>query len=154
MSEVFHGVVVRCLESDARTQFNSLDCKVPLRMVRLDDDVFGVYTGRQHTPRVLERITGELQRIAAQLSRANGAALFYSYDSRVGPWYQLFEVGEMTREDNPMDRSGNTWGKGHPLEAIGASRSLNERVDEAFLYDILDPLVESSPKWSESKWRL
>ena len=107
MSQVFHGVAVRSSEPEARALFATLDSRVPLRLVRLDDDVFGIYARRRaddfpgelrRVSTQLARMPGELQRIADQLSRATGAALFYWYDTRVGPWYQLFEHGQMTRD--------------------------------------------------------
>src|SRR5262245_50807050 len=110
MSQVFHGVVVRSSEPEARALFATLDSRVPLRLVRLDDDVFGIYARRgaedypgdlRRVSAQLARIPGELQRIAAQVSLAAGAALFYWYDSRVGSWDQLFERGQMTRECKP-----------------------------------------------------
>lgn len=156
MSLVFHGVVVRSSEPEARALFASLDSRLPLRLVRLDDDVFGIYARRRaDVPGELRRISAhlariprELQRIAAQLSRATGAALFYWYDTRVGDWYQLFEHGQMTRELDPCNRSRDSWGKGDPLEAIGARRSLHKVVEDAFQYDSLDPVADNRPEWA------
>jgi hypothetical protein len=146
MSQVFHGVVVRCSEPEARALFASLVPRLPLRLVRLDDEVFGIYASRDYA-----KAPRELQRIAAQLSHTTGAALFYWYDTRVGDWYQLFEHGLMTRELDPCSRSHDSWGKGDPLEAIGASRSLHNIVEEAFLYNILEPLAENRPEWWKFK---
>src|SRR5262245_6873675 len=153
MSQVFHGVVVRSSEPEVRALFAALDSRVPLRLVQLDEGVFGVYAQRrgdgsgdlQRISKQLARIPGELQRIAAELSRTTRSALFYWYDSRVGDWYQLFEHGEMTRELVADEHPRDTW---DPLEAIGARRSLHEVVESAFLYDTLDPLAESRPVYT------
>jgi hypothetical protein len=158
MSQVFHGVVVRISEPEARALFATLDSRLPLlplRLVRLDDDVFGIYVRRRadepcelrRISAQLARIPGELQRIAAQLSHAAGAALLYWYDSRVGGWCQLFEHGRMARELRPDDPP-DSWGKGDPLAAIGARRSLDKVVEEAFLYDTLEPLAVKRPEWA------
>jgi hypothetical protein len=138
MSLVFHGIVVRCSEPEARALFAAVKSKLSLRLVRLDNDVFGVYTERG------QLAFGALQRIATQFSNARKAALLYWSDTRVSSWFQLYEHGRMTRELNPVHsrkRARAAWGGGDPLEAIGVNRALHRLVEEAFLYDILDPVA-------------
>lgn len=43
MSLVFHGVIFRSSEAAARSHFTSLNSTLPLRLVQLDDGVFGIY---------------------------------------------------------------------------------------------------------------
>ena len=73
MSHLFQGIILRCSEPAARALFSSLDSRIPLRLVRLDDDVFGIYARQD------PKAPAELQRIASRVSRSAGAALFYWY---------------------------------------------------------------------------
>jgi len=147
MSLVFHGIVARSSESTIRGLFDSLESGLPLRLVRLDDGVFGIYAKSQSdAPR-------ELERIVAVVSKVTGIALYYWYDSRVGHWYQLFENGQMTRELHPFEPSCKSWGKGDPLEAVGLSASFHGVVEEAFLWDRPGPMANNRPEWEEAKKR-
>ena len=73
MSQVYHGVIVRSSEPEARALFAPLDSGVPLfplRLVRLDEDVFGIYIQRRtDVSRDLQRISAQLQRIPGELQR-------------------------------------------------------------------------------------
>lgn len=147
MSLVFHGVIFQSNEATARSHFTSLDSTLPLRLVRLDDGVFGIYAKRDGDA------PSELQQIAGLVSQTEGLTLFYWSDSRVGPWYQLYENGQVTRELNVCDPSLNTWGDGDALEAIGVSESLHDAVEEAFLWDTPGPLLHNRPEWDEVRDR-
>jgi hypothetical protein len=144
MSQVFHGVVVRGAEAEIRARFETLKSRVAIRLVRLEGDVFGIYASRRGDG------SGDLDRIASELSLLTGAALLIWYDSRVGDGYRLFERGELTREVPLGESTRAVWGKSDPLDSLGAPRHLHQKIEDAFLYEMLESLaVQDGParKW-------
>lgn len=143
MSFAFHGVLIRTCETEARAMFASIHSHLPLRLILLKDSIYGVYAKGHPTA------ADELRRIAAFLSEVSGVAFFYWYDNCMESWYQLYENGQLTREQ-VCGSPDNTWGDGGLFDSIGGDNSLHDIVEEAFLWDHSVVIAENRAELSNA----
>ena len=97
MSEMYEGVVVAGNPEQVRQALGALASSLPLRFVRLADEVFGVW---RVAPRADLFNAPEMENVAAHLSAiSHSVALVVFYDNRCGVRITvLYEHGQPARE--------------------------------------------------------
>jgi hypothetical protein len=141
MSLAFHGVVFRATEVQARDWFAALHSRLPLRLVAIDEGVFGVYAKRQ------AKTFEALQRVATYISRFAGEALLYHWDNCIDLHCELFVLGRPGSEADPGAAQHQRRAGKDPLDAFGFKPGWHHIVEESFLWDQLEPLAESPPHY-------
>jgi hypothetical protein len=140
MSLAFHGVVFRAKETQAGDWFAALRSRFPLRLVAIDDGVFGIYVKRQ------AKAFEELQRVAADVSQFAGESLLYYWDNCVDTHCELYVCGKLSLEDDVRAAHRKRRRENGPLDAFGFIAAWHVVVENAFLWNQLEPLAEKVPR--------